>query len=286
MSTVGFSLNTQLTASINTNIYSQQITPSKYHHIIKIPIPQSTLFSAATYQDNTDAVSVTLTVNSNVSTGLRNNLATSATAQHNTAALDLNQVNEWVNLDGTSLNSALATANANYVKGYYSNTTSQFSAALISSARTVGACVLDIIAKATFNHPGAKAAIANDASFQDLSITDTTTTTALAASLTSQLTTIFANEAQSIFDQYVADYPDRYATDQTGSDFNDVTSSKTFNFVGTTFYAYLALTSNSVAVMTNDTSGTYSGESNVLPLSAEVPTTFARIIRLDFEVSA
>lgn len=283
MSTDGFTLNTQLTASINTRIYSQQITPSIYHNIIRVPITQAALFSTANYQDSGNDVTVNLTVNST----LQNFLATSATALHG-LTYDANKAVEWTNLSGATENSGLNLANPNFVTGYYNSTLVQYSAPLISSARTFGACLLDIIAKATFNHPGAKAAIANDAAISAMSVTalGSPGTVSLAAHLFNQISTNITAEAQSIFDQYVADYPDRYATDQVGSDFNDVTAAKNFNFAGTKFYAYLALTSTNIATASNDTVGNMNNEVEILPLSSEVPGIFARIIRIDFEVAA
>lgn len=312
----GFTLTTQMTASIVTNVFAQQLVPAYYHYSVNLDVGQNDLFNVAQFYDSGDDVTVTLRTNSmssdssgnaygynatNSPGGMGVVLQTAALANHNTdveTSTEANFITEWSGITGSNATLMSQTSNnTRLLAGYHNNTEAQFSSPLVSGNQTLGSCLLDIIAKSLFNHPGSKAAIANDSTIKNLSVTDVLHSVNLYESIDTQLYTIFQTDAQSIFDQYVSEYADRYATAVGTSDpnFNDVGSSaaKDFNFVGLTFYVYLIFNTTTLAVMTNAAVQTTLSENPYKPYTfASLPDPdinvvddLTRIIRLDFNVS-
>lgn len=312
----GFTLTQQLTASVCTNVFAEQLVPAYYHYSVKLDVGQYDLFQTCSFYDDGDDVVVDLKTNAinvtdasgNVTVNYRTDslpigtwLKTAICATHNTdveTSAEAFFIPEWSGITGTNATLMAQTSNnTSLLAGYHNQIQDEFSATLISQEQSLGDCLLDIVAKSLFNHPGSKAAIANDSYFQSLTITDVLHNTSLYESIDTQFREIFLNDAQSIFDQYVSEYSDRYATavGTSDADFNDVGSSgsKEFNFVDLTFYMYFVFNSYTLAVTDNNTNTYNSAESPYKPFSfaslpdpnTHVVDDFTRIIRLDLYVS-
>ena len=204
----GFELLELMQAAVTTQVFSNKLPEQKYHYVVNVPLEQTTLFSSSRYYDAIpeDTPSVDMVVDAGLNVTLATILASHNTAEVTEGISNGQYISEWSEIDGSGVN---PTFTGLYTDGYHADTVSEFSVGPFDGVdRTLGRCILEIVAKALFNHPGSTAAIANDGDYKDLSILDTLNGDApLADSLADQLRAIMENEKFSIFEQYVQAYP-------------------------------------------------------------------------------